>query len=288
MRDPTRPDGDSSPRSRPCAAARPRRLLRRAATTADETADDTAAASAAATPARVAVSYEGGIVVLDGETLEVVDDLDSEEFTRLNPAGDGRHVMVTVADGFQLLDTGAGTERRRRELTDTVFDAELPGHVVTHAGRTVLYADGTSDTTIFETADLAAAEGEAPATETVPGTEAHHGVSIVLEDGTFLTTVGDEDTRTGAVAQDADGDVVAENDQCPGIHGEGTAADEVVVFGCEDGALLYADGAFQKLDAPDQPTAGWATPTSARPARWSSATTRPTPTPRATCSRRSP
>lgn len=221
--------------------------------TADETADDTSAVSSATTPARVAVSYEGGIVVLDGETLEVVEDLDSEEFTRLNPAGDGRHVMVTVADGFQLLDTGAGTGDGAVELTDTVFAAELPGHVVTHAGRTVLYADGTSDTTIIETADLAGADGEEPATETVPGTEAHHGVSIVLEDGTFLTTVGDEDTRTGAVAQDPDGTVVAENDQCPGIHGEGTAAGEVVVFGCEDGALLYADGAFQKLAAPDQP-----------------------------------
>jgi len=223
----------------------------------DTSADDASGAAQAPTAAapRVAVSYEGGIAVLDGETMEVVADLDSEEFTRLNPAGDGRHVVVTVADGFQLLDTGAGTEDGAAELTGTVFDAEVPGHVVSHAGRTVLYADGTSDTTVLQTADLAAASdsGEAPTTETVEGTEAHHGVSIVLEDGTLLTTVGNEETRSGAVARDADGEVVASNDQCPGIHGEGTAADEVVVFGCEDGALLFADGEFEKLDAPDQP-----------------------------------
>ncbi|GAA0977311.1 hypothetical protein ENKNEFLB_02144 [Nocardioides aquaticus] len=220
----------------------------------DETAEgaESAGATAAADPAgsRVAVSYEGGVLVLDGETMEVVADLDSEEFTRLNSAGDGRHVMVTVADGFQLLDTGAGTEGGAAELTDTVFEAELPGHVVTHADKTVLYADGTSDTTIMETADLAA--GEVPETETVEGTEAHHGVSIVLGDGTFLTTVGDAETRTGAVARDASGEVVAENDECPGIHGEGTAVDEAVVFGCEDGALLFVDGGFQKVDAPDR------------------------------------
>ena len=45
---------------------------------------------------------------------------------------------------------------------------------------------------------------------------------------------------------------VASTDECPGIHGEGTAAGEVVVFGCEDGALLYRDGAFEKLQAPDE------------------------------------
>ncbi len=46
---------------------------------------------------------------------------------------------------------------------------------------------------------------------------------------------------------------MAQSDQCPGVHGEGTAAGEVVVFGCEDGALLYDDGAITKLTAPDQP-----------------------------------
>ncbi|MCM6764063.1 zinc metallochaperone AztD [Rathayibacter sp. ZW T2_19] len=216
---------------------------------ADPTADPTATASASGT--RVAVAYEGGILVLDGETLETVADLDSEEFTRLNPAGDGRHVMVTMSEGFQLLDTAAGADGEP-ELTDVVFPADTPGHVVRHGGKTILYADGTSDTTIIETADLASAEGE-PEVETIAGVEAHHGVSIVLEDGTFLTTVGTADGRTGIEVRDASGAVVATNDQCPGVHGEGTAEGEVVVFGCENGALVYDDGAITKLEAPDQP-----------------------------------
>lgn len=205
----------------------------------------------AAADGRIAVAYKGGILVLDGTTLETVADLGSEEFTRLNPAGDGRHVMVTMSDGFQVLDTGAGTTDEP-ELTDTVFAADTPGHVVRHGGKTILYADGTSDTTIFDTDALASSDG-LPEVETIPGVEAHHGVSVVLEDGTFLTTVGNADGRNGIEVRDASGAVIASNDQCPGVHGEGTAADEAVVFGCEDGAIVYRDGEIVKLDAPDQP-----------------------------------
>lgn len=208
-------------------------------------------ASDAQAGARVAVAYEGGILVLDGETLETVADFDSEPFTRLNAAGDDRHVMVTMSEGFQVLDTGAGSADEP-ELTDTIFEADTPGHVVRHADKTVLYADGTSDTTIFDSADLAKADG-LPEVETVAGVEAHHGVSVVLEDGTFLTTVGNADGRSGIVAKDAEGTEIASSDQCPGVHGEGTAKDEAVVFGCENGALIYHDGEITKLEAPDQP-----------------------------------
>ncbi|WP_341994989.1 hypothetical protein MRBLWH7_002532 [Microbacterium sp. LWH7-1.2] len=201
---------------------------------------------------RLAVSYEGGILVLDGETLEPVADLASEEFTRLNPAGDGRHVLVTMSEGFQVLDTAAGSADEP-VLTDLIFAADAPGHVVRHGGKTILYADGTSDTTIFDTDALLAADGELPEAETVPGVEAHHGVSVVLEDGTFLTTVGNADGRSGISASDASGAVIATSDACPGAHGEGTAADEAVVFGCENGALVYRDGEILKLEAPDQP-----------------------------------
>ncbi len=200
---------------------------------------------------RVAVAYEGGILVLDGETLDTVADFESEPFTRLNPAGDDRHVMVTMSEGFQVLDTAAGSTDEP-ELTDTIFEADTPGHVVRHADKTVLYADGTSDTTIFDTADLASADG-LPDVETIPGVEAHHGVSVVLEDGTFLTTVGNADGRNGIVAKDAEGAEIASSDQCPGVHGEGTAKDEAVVFGCENGAIIYHDGEITKVDAPDQP-----------------------------------
>jgi hypothetical protein len=211
-------------------------------------APDAAATTSADEHGRIAVSYAGGISVLDGKTLDVVQKFDSEEFTRLNAAGDGRHVFVTTKAGFQLLDT---VEPR---LTDLVVDATAAGHVVRHAGNTVLFDDGTGTTTILKTDDLAGTDGALPEAETYTAESAHHGVSIVLEDGKLLTTVGDETSRTGAVALEAhDGhwDKVAESKECPGIHGEGTAAGEAVIFGCEDGALLFHHGKFEKFTAPD-------------------------------------
>lgn len=214
-------------------------------------ADRTTPASATPETPRVAVTYQDGVAVLDGETLEVLEEFGTEEFTRLNAVGDGRHLFLTTTAGFQVLDTA------EPQLTDTVVDAEAAGHVVRHAGRTVLYADGTSETTILDTDALIESDGELPEGTTWTAPEAHHGVSIVLEDGTLLTTLGDEETRSGAVALEpgAKGEEwteVTRNEECPGIHGEGTAAGEAVVFGCEDGALLYRDGEFQKLQAPDE------------------------------------
>jgi hypothetical protein len=108
---------------------------------------------------------------------------------------------------------------------------------------------------MFETDALAANDGELPETTTWTAPEPHHGVSIALEGGTLVTTVGTEDSRSGATALRPEGEdytEIATSDECPGIHGEGTAADETVVFGCDDGALLYRDGEFEKLQAPDE------------------------------------
>src|SRR5690606_17263694 len=73
--------------------------------------------------------------------------------------------------------------------------------------------------------------------------------------GTLVTSVGTADSRSGAVALEPHDDHYHEltrSDQCPEIHGEGTAAGEVAIFGCENGALLYKGGEFIKLDAPDE------------------------------------
>lgn len=198
---------------------------------------------------RVAVSYAGGIAVLDPETLEVVAELDSEEFTRLNPFGDGRTIAVTTSEGFQMLDAAEPA------LTDLVFDAVAPGHVVVHHGKTVLFDDGTGTTTIVDTDAFAGGYDVLPETTTYTADAPHHGVSIVLEDGTLVTTVGTDEGRTGAVAlhpHDAHFDESASSDECPGIHGEGTAADGAVIFGCENGALMFLGDEFVKFTAPDE------------------------------------
>lgn len=142
-----------------------------------------------------------------------------------------------------MLDASAG------ELTETVFPAELPGHVVRHADKAVLFADGTGEVTTFDPHDLG--DGM-PETETFSAPEAHHGVAIELENGERLITLGNEETRTGAYVTDAEGEEIARSEECPGVHGEATAQDEVVVIGCEDGLLTYKDGEFTKIESPDE------------------------------------
>lgn len=218
-----------------------------AAQSAAETpSNEEANADAATDGPRIAVAYAGGVLVVDGTTLEVVEDLPSEEFVRLNAAGDGRHAFVSTSEGFQVLDV------QEPELTDMIIEAGAAGHVVRHGGKTVLYDDATSNTTIFDTADLAELDGALPDAEVIEGVEAHHGVSVILEDGTFVTTVGDASGRSGIQAVDADGAEIASSAECPSVHGEGTAQDEAVVFGCENGALLFHDGEITKLTSPDE------------------------------------
>lgn len=220
----------------------------------------TPAAVSTSTPeagARVAVTYEGGILVLDATTLETIADLDSEEFTRLNPAGDGRHVMVTMSEGFQLLDTAAGTTGAP-ELTGVVFPADTPGHVVRHGGKTILYADGTSDTTVLETADLASSDGS-PETQTIPGVEAHHGVSIVLEDGTFLTTVGNADGRTGIAATTLNVIDLPEGVEYT-FRGVARGPDDLAYLIGSDGALHVLDPGTGQLTASYPVVDAWESP----------------------------
>ncbi len=131
--------------------------------------------SAATETGRVAISYPGGIVMLDPETLEVVDELEAEEFTRLNAFGDGRTIAVTTSQVFQMLDTAEPA------LTNALFEGTTPGHVLIHGENTVQFDDGTGTTTIVPT------DGYDPLPETTTYTadSPHHGVSIVLEDATL-------------------------------------------------------------------------------------------------------
>lgn len=217
----------------------------------------TAGPAAASAQPRVALTYDGGLYVLDGHTLELEADLPLAGFNRLNSAGDGRHVLVTTTAGFQVLDTGtwtdAGGASRSAEpvLTDLVFDAPAAGHVVRHGDKTILYADGTGDTTIFDTADLLTATDALPATEVIPAEAAHHGVSIELDDGTLLTTVGTSEGRSGIRVLNADREEIGRNAECPSVHGEGAALNEVAMFGCSDGVLVYDAGEITKIAAPD-------------------------------------
>lgn len=189
----------------------------------------------------LAVTYDGGIYLLDGQTLTVANDLKLEGFNRLNPSGNDTHMLVSTKEGFQALDAVHG------EFTDIKFPGTKPGHVVRHADRTVLFTDGTGEVTIFDPHDL---EHGQPKTDTYKSAAPHHGVAVELSNGQLVVTLGTEEKRTGIVVLDKDRKEIARNEDCPGVHGESTVAGEAVVIGCQTGALIYRSGVITKVTSP--------------------------------------
>ncbi|WP_051515501.1 zinc metallochaperone AztD [Candidatus Blastococcus massiliensis] len=228
-----------------------------AAPTSEAAPPSTAPSEVGASAPRLALTYDGGVQVLDAITLEVLADEPMEGFNRLNPAGDGRHFLISTQGGFRLLDAGAWAEPHgdhdhyytaAPQLTDVQFPAEKPGHVVAHAGRTVLFDDGTGEVTAFDSAHIADPDVEMRQFTTP---EPHHGVAVELEDGTMLVSDGTEEERAGVRVLGPDGEEIAARDDCPSVHGETVAGDEAIVIGCQDGAVLYSGGELTKIQSPD-------------------------------------
>lgn len=208
---------------------------------------------------RLAMTYDGGVLVLDAASGDVLLEEKQEGFLRLNPAGDERHVFVSGTGELRALDVGAWTEEHgdhghswttEPRLTEFAIPAEEPGHVVPHHGRTTVFDDGTGAITAFDPADLAdLAEGE-PKLDTWKVDEPHHGVAVQEGHGNLIHTIGTHESRSGIAVMSAAGAELARSEECPGIHGEAFAG-EVAVFGCEDGVLLVDRREITKIDAPD-------------------------------------
>jgi hypothetical protein len=220
---------------------------------------------------RLVLTHAEGITVLDANSLRPVGETTLEGFNRLSPAGDGRHVLVATGDSFRIFDAGTWTEKHgdhghsyvtTPQLTDWSFAASKSGHVVRHAGKTVLFSDGSGKVEVFDPGELTEAlKTGLPKTATYTTPEAHHGVAVALEDGRLLVTLGDEERRHGlallAAPEGGSGEQgqqrreILRNEQCPGVHGEAVAGHETVVVGCEDGMLVFKDGAITKVASPD-------------------------------------
>ncbi|MBG0851355.1 hypothetical protein I2W78_05680 [Streptomyces spinoverrucosus] len=214
----------------------------------DDTSTDTKpkqakGSQAAAVKNPLVASYDGGLYVLDGETLKLAKTVELPGFNRVNPAGDKDHVVISTDTGFRVFDAV------RQTFTDAEFKGAKPGHVVQHAGKTVLFTDGTGEVNVFDPAGLA--DGKKPQSRSYTSAEPHHGVAIELTNGELLSTLGTEEKRTGALVLDKNNKEIKRAENCPGVHGEAAAKGEAVAVGCEDGVLIYKDGKFTKVDAPD-------------------------------------
>ncbi|MGV0435884.1 hypothetical protein ACUY2R_02690 [Corynebacterium mastitidis] len=240
-----------------CACANP--TTHTAHTGPAELADLTELAGASTLHPRLTYTHDGGIVTLDAVTGEPLATTAREGFLRLNPTGDGRTLLVTAGDEFLLYDAAAhrvdhGDHSHAYSgdpvLTSTSFNAPRAGHVVAHGGTTALFSDGEGSATLLPTDSFAQAS-PAPARRVATGA-AHHGVAVPLGAG-LLTTAGTEEERSTVRLLDAQGHASAETTDCPGVHGE-AAAGERVVFGCENGPVVFDGTGFAKVpvDTPYQ------------------------------------
>ncbi|MEV7317815.1 zinc metallochaperone AztD [Streptomyces microflavus] len=214
------------------------------ASSADTESDKTVDATpAVAVKEPLVATFDGGLYILDGESLKLARTIDLPGFNRVNPAGDKDHVMVSTDSGFRVLDA------TDQALTDIEYKGAKPGHVVRHAAKTVLFTDGTGEVNVFDPTALSS--GKKPSGRTYTSAEAHHGVAIELADGKLVSTLGTEEKRTGALVLDRNNKEIARSEDCPGVHGEAAAKNEAVGVGCEDGILIYKGGTFTKIDSPD-------------------------------------
>lgn len=210
---------------------------------------------------RVLVADTTGLTLLDADSGAVLHrDARKDSFLRLNPAGDGRRVLVTDGDRFTVYDTGIEVQPHGDHahaytyapgLTQVSYPSKKAGHVVAHAGRTVLFGDGDGSILSVATEDLG--NGSAP-TQRSKTKAAHHGVAVALADGSLLHTEGTEDARS-TVTVTKDGKTLGTTDDCPGVHGEATAqadrSGDVVVLGCENGPVVWRGGSFHKVPVKD-------------------------------------
>jgi hypothetical protein len=180
---------------------------------------------------RIVLAHEGGVTTLDSSSGEVIDETPVEGYVRLNPAGDGRSVMVSAGSSITAYDTGLIAQAHGDHfhyytqdpalLPDVTIPAEEPGHVVPHGEHTATLADGTGAITVFDSTALA--DGQLKTLAKTQTDAPHHGVAVPLSDGSLLHTVGTEDERHTVVVEDADGEVTAKTEDCPGVHGEAAA-----------------------------------------------------------------
>lgn len=210
-------------------------------------------------PRALVADVQGRLTLIDTETGEQVGDGAASGFVRLSDAGDGRHVVVADGDRFRFFDTGIESEEHGDHdhrtagpgsLLEATREASKAGHAVPHAGWTALFSDGDGEIDLVRTTDLTDLSQKA---RTLTTSGAHHGVAVRLQDGSVATTWGTEEKRSG-LRLVRNGEVLAQTDACPGVHGEATAAPDkngdVLAFGCEDGPVVLRDGEFHKVDVP--------------------------------------
>lgn len=203
--------------------------------------------------ARFVVSSDKAVHILDDKFQQIEQfDIGSGAFSVVDS---GRYVFVRDAenkDSYTLLDSGFYVEDHadhmhpyedKPAIAKNEVEAASPAHMISHAGRTAIFNDGSGKVDVYEN-DTLATDTYKPAFvyEGAP----HHGAAVPLSTGELAVTVlakeGDA-LPTGVKIVGKDGKETATvTNSCEGLHGtaySGEGDNEKLAFGCIGKAVVY-------------------------------------------------
>ncbi|MEM6429947.1 MAG: hypothetical protein AAF708_11965 [Deinococcota bacterium] len=199
--------------------------------------------------ARLLLADSTGIVhVMDTVTGEIVTTFDlheeNEEAARLYVGPNEQHVFAVLrtSNMVRVLDSGYVSGSNGADLADPALlefslQTMMPTHFDIYGDNIVSFNDGDGSVTVF-TEDIFNGGGT---TTTFFTGLSHHGVGVMVDD-TLIATNPTTESRlpVGPAVFNADGEIVASFDNCPGLHGKAILAGDRVAFGCDDGVSIIS------------------------------------------------
>ncbi|MGN7477527.1 hypothetical protein ACTHOQ_06700 [Solibacillus silvestris] len=202
---------------------------------------------------RYLVSSTDKVFILDGNFEQLKQfNIGQSAFTM---ASEGRYVFARDAvnnDSYTLIDSGIYAEDHGDHLhtyskdpviANTEIEANKPAHMISHAGRTAIFNDGSGKVDVFLNEDLSVDQLELDFYyEGLP----HHGAAVPLSTGelavTFIEKAGNALPNGVKVVDQAGQDKRIITNSCEGLHGtaySGKGANEKLAFGCVGKVVLY-------------------------------------------------
>ncbi|MER2000916.1 MAG: hypothetical protein ABS882_14205, partial [Lysinibacillus sp.] len=218
--------------------------------------------------ARYIVSSEKAIHVLDEKFAQIEQyNIGAGGFT---VAENGRYVFIRDAenkDSYTLLDSGLYVENHgdhkhpyaeAPQLSKEEMEAAAPAHMISHAGHTAIFNDGSGKVEVYDNTKLST-DAWKPAF-TYKG-EAHHGAAVPLSTGELAVTVvakaGDALPTGVKIVDKAGKETATITDSCEGLHGTAYGNEgekEKLAFGCIGKAVVYDVASKKTIDValPDE------------------------------------
>ena len=202
---------------------------------------------------RFVVSTADGVKVLDDKYAEIKDFAIGQH--AFNVTDDGRYIFARDAankDSYTLIDSGLYVEdhgdhdhpyKEEPAIATTERAADKPAHMISHAGRTAIFNDGSGEVDVYTNANLTT--DNLKPDYTYKGI-AHHGAAVPLSNGLLATTFVEKEgdaLPSGVKIVDKDGNEQAViTDSCAGLHGTaygGEGDSEKLAFGCMGKVVVY-------------------------------------------------